>query len=314
MHRNGNKTTILFAVIACCLVLNSAVNMNGELTQSPLRSITIDGRFDDWSELPTYSDPPGNTLHNGVYDVHDTNHRERNSKPGYVEHPDVDITEYKFTHDRNNLYAYFRVAGNIGRTKKHSGQGRGGRYYVIVTIDVDNDDSTGYSLHEGGYYPTGDGYDMNMEIEYYNGAFNTGHYILHGCRNETEYNEIKENNKNGIAIIRPGSYDCYSQWVWFDDLKNGEYPLVSERGSIIFVEDKGPVYQGNIKVELSADGHELEMAAPFRGFMKNPDGTSVISLGKTIDISFSLEASGELAPGGNWASDTGNPIIGYVLK
>jgi hypothetical protein len=35
--------------------------------------------------------------------------------------------------------------------------------------------------------------------------------------------------------------------------------------------------------------------------------------GRRIDISFSLEASGELAPGGQWASDSGEPVNGYVL-
>ena len=32
------------------------------------------------------------------------------------------------------------------------------------------------------------------------------------------------------------------------------------------------------------------------------------------DISFSLEASGELAPGGQWASNTAEPIRGYYLS
>ena len=43
-------------------------------------------------------------------------------------------------------------------------------------------------------------------------------------------------------------------------------------------------------------------------------------MGKTLDISFSLEASGELGnevtaenPNGLWASDTADPIVGYVL-
>src|SRR6185295_12524707 len=38
--------------------------------------------------------------------------------------------------------------------------------------------------------------------------------------------------------------------------------------------------------------------------------------GKTLNISFSLEASPELSPQPNtdWASDTGDPIIGYYLS
>jgi hypothetical protein len=42
-------------------------------------------------------------------------------------------------------------------------------------------------------------------------------------------------------------------------------------------------------------------------------GHANVGLGYTIDISFSLEASGELAPGGEWASDTATPINGYFL-
>jgi len=56
------------------------------------------------------------------------------------------------------------------------------------------------------------------------------------------------------------------------------------------------------------------MAAPFRGFMRAPGGSPIIALRKTLKISFSLEASGELASGGEWASDTGDPIVGYYLS
>jgi len=66
-------------------------------------------------------------------------------------------------------------------------------------------------------------------------------------------------------------------------------------------------------VSLSPDGHEIEIAAPFKGFLNNALGNPNMALGKTIDVSFSLEASGELAPGLRWASDTADPIAGYFL-
>ena len=56
------------------------------------------------------------------------------------------------------------------------------------------------------------------------------------------------------------------------------------------------------------------MVAPFRGFMRAPGGSPVMALRKTLNISISLEASGELAPGNSWASDTGDPIRGYYLS
>lgn len=257
------------------------------------RPIVINGDFTDWAVVPSYYDPAG--------DPHDTDHSGPLECPVRVEHPDVDILEYKFAHDTENLYAYFRASGQIGRTQT-TAQGRAGRYYAIVTIDVDRDEATGYGLHEGGYYPTSSGYDMNMEIEWYNGAYNTGHYINHGCRNAAELAQAFEDQARGIVRVLPGSYEYYTQWVMFDD------------GSIEFVEDGGPVYYGIIRVAVSPDGHEMEMVAPFRGFMRDPLGDPIVALGKNIKVSFSLEASGELAPGGQWASDTAEPIRPYYLR
>lgn len=274
----------------------------------PVSRIVLDGEFDDWAFVPSFGDP--------VDDQHDTDHDMPDDVPAYVDHEDVDLVEFKFTHDEENLYAYFRSRGVIGRTQS-SGMGTAGRYYVIVTIDVDNDDSTGYPLHEGGYYPTSDGYDMNMEVEFYDGAFNTGHYLNHGCLNLTEYNLAQVEQANGVVDVRPGTYDWYTQWVWWDTPQGipGEITLPDGHSTIVWVADKGPVYQGILEIALSADGHEAEMKAPFRGFMmdKNAPGTPIMALGKIVDASFSLEASGELAVGGQWASDTAEPIHGYYL-
>src|SRR5215207_2902488 len=148
------------------------------------RTITIDGNFSDWATVRSHFDPIGGpaSLHNGIPDTHDTDHSLSNDVPNYVNHPDIDLVEFKFAHDRTNLYAYFRATGEIGRTANSVSQK--GRYYVIITLDVDNADSTGYPIHEGGYYPTSTGYDMNMEVEFYAGAFNTGHYLNHGARSK----------------------------------------------------------------------------------------------------------------------------------
>ncbi|HOF40847.1 MAG TPA: hypothetical protein PLD73_12305 [Candidatus Hydrogenedentes bacterium] len=288
------------------LILVSMILFGLIASAEDMHPITIDGQFGDWVDVPSYFDP--------VDDTHDTDTHQPDLVPAYVQHEDVDLVEFKLTHDAENLYAYFRATGVIGRTQ-HESAGRPGRYYVIVTIDVDNDYSTGYWLHEGGYHPTSPGYDMNMEVEFFNGAFNTGHYLNHGCLNESEFFAAQTDQANGIVDVRPGTYKWYTQWVWWDTPQNnpGEIILPDGSSTIIWVEDKGPVYQGIIRIALSPDGHEAEMIAPFRGFMKYPDGTPIIALGKTINVSFSLEASGELAAGGTWASDTAEPITGYYL-
>src|SRR5262249_52107289 len=130
--------------LACWLVL--AASLAAPLPGEPARKITIDGKFDDWKVVPGWKDP--------AHNEHDTDHKKKDDKPKPVEHADVDILEYKFTHDADNLYAYFKARGVIGRTQT-AGPGKpAGRYYAIVTIDVDDDEKTGYWLHEGGFYPT----------------------------------------------------------------------------------------------------------------------------------------------------------------
>jgi hypothetical protein len=279
--------------------------LSGVVIGAPVQQIGIDGSFADWNVVPSYYDPQD--------DQHDTDHSGQFDTPNYVNHPDVDLLEYKFAHDEQDLYAYFRSRGQIGRTQQQSA-GTAGRYYVIVTIDVDNSDTTGYWLHEGGYYPTSRGYDMNMELEFYNGAFNTGHYLSHDALTNGEYMQDLLNLTSGQwtqgndgpytpGFVQPaaGNYDYYTQWVY------------QNNNTLMIVRDRGPVVPGIVSYALSPDGHELEMRAPFKGFLKNAASSPNMALGKTLDISFSLEASGELAPGGTWASDTATPIASYFL-
>jgi hypothetical protein len=289
----------------------------------PIKTITIDGNFDDWDSVPAYSDAAMGQMHTGtnIPDVHDTDGFDPavpGDVPDPVDHPDVDLREFKFTHDESNLYGYFRSAGVIGRTA-HTPEGQNGprgRYYVIVTIDVDNDDTTGYWLHDGGYAPTSNGYDMNFELEFFNGTWNTGHYLSHDATSQAgEDNDIRDLTNNawngnyqsgpytpGFVQPAPGNYDNYTQWSYHDN------------DTLTLVSDRGPVVPGIITMQLSPDGHEVEIRAPFKGFLKNQAGDPNMALGKTLDISFSLEASGDLAPGGNWASDTGATIVGYYLS
>jgi hypothetical protein len=87
-----------------------------------------------------------------------------------------------------------------------------------------------------------------------------------------------------------------------------------DNGTLTFVRDKGPQTLGVLTGALSADGHELEMKVPLRGFLVDPKGQPTIRLGQQLHISFSLEASGELAQGGRWGSNTAAPVRSYVLE
>src|SRR5439155_4009890 len=138
-----------------------------------------------------------------------------------------DLLECKLAHDAENLYAYFKARGVIGRTQAAQGGKPDGRYYAIVTIDLDDSATTGYWLHEGGFYPSSGGYDVNAEIEWYGGRFNTGHYINHACRDQAELDqafldqssgEYKKGHdgpyKAGFVRPGPGTYKHYTEWVY----------------------------------------------------------------------------------------------------
>ncbi len=291
--------------IAVFFTLVAALSL--PVVAEPVRQITIDGKFDDWKGVPAHKD--------AINNEHDTAHNKRDDQPEHVEHPDVDILEYRFAHDVENLYAYFKAKGVIGRTQVAAQGKQAGRYYAIVTIDVDDNENTGYWLHEGGFYPTSRGYDVNAEIEWYGGRLNTGHYINHACRDDQELaqafldqsaGQYKKGHpgpyKAGFVRLGPGTYKHYTEWVYH------------ENDTLTFVRDKGPQTLGIIKGALSAEGHELEMVMPMKGFLVDQNGLPIVKLGRTINVSMSLEASGELAPGGKWASNTAAPIRRYVLE
>ncbi len=268
--------------------------------------IVIDGRFDDWAGVRAYSDPAG--------DTHDTDHKERNEMPALVENADADLVEYRVTHDTENLYFFFRSRGQISRTQKGDNGKQAGRFYVIVAIDVDDNDETGYWIHEGGYYPTSRGYDVNAEIEFYDGEFNTACYLNHGARDAAELhqafldqslNKYREGFDGpypaGFMRLLPGTYKQYTQWVPHSD------------GTLTFVRDKGQVVMGIAHAAVGRDGNRLEACFPLKGFLKDSNGRAIVAPGRKLDLSFSLEASGELVSAGKWTSDTGEPIQGYLL-
>jgi len=179
-----------------------------------MNKITIDGDFDDWKFVKSYSDPAdaidGSVLDGGVPDCHDTDHETIDDPPYHVYNEHVDILEYKVAHDEANLYVYIRTKGQIGKTSAD-----GGRFYVITTIDVDQDDNTGYWHHEGGYWPTSSGYDVNMEMEFYNGQFNHGSYLNHGCNDSLSYDAAYKANIAGVTNIQQGNYSFYTEYDYW---------------------------------------------------------------------------------------------------
>jgi len=295
--------------------------------QEPITPIIIDGNFDDWSMVPTHYDPDdnieGTVLHDGIPDCHDTDHELLRDVPDHVFNPHANIIEFKFTHDRENLFAYFKTKEEIATAKSTEPPGSAGRYYVIVTLNVDQNLTTGYWLHEGGYYPTSGGYDINFEIEFYNGTYNQGDYLGHGANSPETLAYAKQQNQKGVIVLYPGNYSFYTEYVYWDSSKpptsseakrclEGPYVIPDRQAVICFSEDKAPG-PFNSAVTFAVKGNELEYKAPFKGALVDPEGKPIIGLGKTLDVSFTMETSGELSTPQRWVSDSCDVIKGYYL-
>jgi hypothetical protein len=311
------------------------------------RNIIIDGNFDDWLNVRSYSDPQDNrngTVYHqspwfpslNIPDCHDTYATGQSEIPSHIYNPNIDIIEYKITHDDTSLYIYFRVVepGVIGYTAVGSGgfdpndplKPSAGRYYVITTVNIDMNNTTGYWLNGGGYYPTAPGFDGNFEIEFYNGTYNQDYYLDHAANNDNETSYLKEENIQNNFIFRPALYQYYTEYVYWeheptsDEIRrclDGPYKLPHpyNESYICFTQDMAPgPFNGIITYARSEKGNELEMRAPFQGFLLNKDtGLSTLQLGMTINISLSLETSPEYSSPQEWCSDTASTIQ-YTLS
>lgn len=311
------------------------------------RNMIIDGRFDDWSNVQSYSDPQDN-INGTVYqespwfpsikvpDCHDTMPGEPTDVPPHVYNPNVDIVEFKIAHDSTSLYIYYRVAdgGIIGKTtvgpnefdRNNPSNPTAGRYYIIATVNLDMNDKTGYWLNGGGYYPTAPGFDTNFEIEFYNGTFNQDYYLDHAASNDNEAKYLKQQNIKNKFIIYPGTYPYYIQYIYWTYMPNPEemircldgpylLPVPYPEYYICFTQDKAPgPFHGIITYARSEKGNELEMRVPFQGLLLNKDtGLPPLTLGMKINISLSLETSEEYSLPKSWCSDTA-PTIEYTLS
>jgi hypothetical protein len=86
-----------------------------------------------------------------------------------------------------------------------------------VNLDVDNDPSTGYCVGTGGYYPSVCGVDMAFEIEFFNGKFNTEHFLLHAAKDNSQKAEDEADQKKGVVRLANSiiGYKPYTEYVYW---------------------------------------------------------------------------------------------------
>jgi hypothetical protein len=247
-------------------------------------TIKIDGRFDDWRNIPGIDDPRGDVV-------------------SYLEYlPDVDILEFKVAHDDANIYLYARVAGQVGRTSPD-----GGRSYFYAYMDVDQNPQTGFipSRDDECYFGVDIGDDCEVQFEFVNNALRKTFYGFCG----------KGGNEN---VLRQQVTIGQSQYGRLDDQgrERADYKAeyIFRDGKTEITEDLKLGTSDTIRLAVSPDGHEVEIVSSLAGFLKDSSGKPTVQVGQTIDIAAGMEGDCKLYPGKTrWGADNTQPIRGYRL-
>lgn len=255
-----------------------------ERRKLPPAKIAIDGNFDDWRNVLGVDDPRGDVA-------------------PYLEYvPDVDILEFKVAHDDEHIYLYARVAGQVGRTHPD-----GGRSYFYAYMDVDRNPNTGFlpSRDDECYFGVDIGDDCEVQFEFVNNVFRKSFYGFCGLGG----------NEN---VLRQQLTLGESQYGRFDErgLPRANYKCeyIFRDGKTAITEDLKLGTSDTIRLAVSPDGSEVEVASTYTGFLKDAQGRPTISLGQAIDIALGMESDSRLYPGKTgWGADNTVPIRGYLL-
>jgi hypothetical protein len=246
--------------------------------------ITIDGRFDDWRNVPGVDDPRGDVV-------------------PYLEYlPDVDLLEFKVAHDDQHIYLYARVAGQVGRTHPE-----GGRSYFYAYMDVDQNPNTGFlpTRDDNCYFGVEIGDDCEVQFEFVNNALRKTFYGFCGLGGD-------ENVLRQVVTIGKSQYGRFDERGVERANYKSEY--IYRDGITEITEDLKLGTSDTIRVALAPDGSEVEISSTFTGFLKDAAGRPIVGPGQTIDLAAGMESDSKAYPGKTrWGADSTPPIRGYRL-
>jgi hypothetical protein len=248
-------------------------------------NIKIDGNFNDWRNIAGVDDPRGDLV-------------------PYLDYvPDVDILEFKVAHDDEHIYYYVRVAGQVGKSHPD-----GGRSYFYAYMDVDQNPGTGFlpSRDDECYYGVDIGDDCEVQFEFVNNAFRKTFYGFCGLGGDEKV--LQQQLTLGKSVY--GRFDANgAQRANY----KSEYTYRDRVTEI--TEDLKRGTSDTIRLAISPDGHEVEVASTFTGFLKDSKGRPTVKLGQTIDVAAGMECDSKAYLGKtNWAADNTIAIRGYKLS
>lgn len=247
-------------------------------------NVVIDGKFDDWRNIAGIGDARGDVV-------------------PYLEYiPDVDLLEFKVSHDDEHIYLYARVAGRVGQSHP-----QGGRSYFYAYMDVDRDSGTGFlpTRDDDCYFGVDIGDDCEVQFEFVNNRLRKTFYGFCGIGGDA--NVLKQQ-----VAIGPSQYGRFDENGI--ERKNYKSEYILRHGVTEITEDLKLGTSDTIHLAVSPDGSEVEVSSPFAGFLKNPQGEPTVKIGQTIDLAVGMECDSKAYPYKSaWAADSTSAIRGYEL-
>jgi len=272
---------------ALALLIFISLLSPGTSVPAPISEITIDGDFSDWEGVPGVTDEIGDI-----------------SKPG------TDIVEFKFAHDESHLYAFSRHAGPI--ESEDAGKGGQGRLYLIVMMDVDRSQDTGWipGRDDPGCYVgifIGNDFEWQIEMDWNDSKNAYDMQKVYGYGGAGTLAENEQDLLDGVVDVGPtqGRYDDKAQYKIIG-------PNIPDDIRITY-DLKNPLHDPNENVMMdyafSDDRTMVEMSTDFRAFLRNSSGEQNIRLGIAIDVAMACESSPW-----NPCGDGSPTIFNYVLE
>ena len=183
----------------------------------------------------------------------------------------------------------------------------GGRGYFYAYMDVDQNPGTGFlpTRDDDCYFGVDIGDDCEVQFEFVNNKFRKSFYGFCGLGGNE--NVLKQQ----VTIGK-------SQYGRFDESgverANYKSEYIYRNGTTEITEDLKLGTSDTIRLAVSPDGREVEIASAFTGFLKDSAGRPTVKLGQTIDLAAGMECDSKAYLGKTrWAADSTTPIRGYRL-
>jgi len=131
-------------------------------TTASANTIQIDGKASDWQSMPVFIQEERGDVPKFSKTIIDFGTAEERT----VSHYNYDIVSIKMAADKDYVYLLIELADNILNYLEQHRENKGfGDNLCVITLDIDNDKTTGIPAGKGFWVKEGSGYEVQISIK-----------------------------------------------------------------------------------------------------------------------------------------------------